>query len=405
MLLVALIHRYVFRSAFITSVGAVLMFAFILLTGQIVKDILSLLAQGQLDLVDSISLLQKLLPFVFVYALPLGLLTGILLTMGRLSAENEITAMRAAGIGIFRLSASVLVFAVLGAALALVVNFHYGPIAKTEYRRELADIVEKNPLGFIVEKTPIRDFPGYVVYVSEKEGSILRDLYVWVLDDEKRAVKYMKGQWGEFKFLEEQNALELVLHEGSSEARSRENPEDFKGSNFADLISINFEATGFMVPLDAILGKVTFQKKLDWMTYNELTAQINQFERDVQAASGEAKSETLSRLSSAKMAFHEKFAMGFSVLSFAILGIPMGIRSQRSETSANLFLAIGLALFYYILMMAVGWLDGMYAYQPHLLYWLPNIIYQGAGMWMLFRSDNGSRRRAAISTEKAKVQM
>ncbi len=399
----ALIHRYVFRSALITCFGAVVMFASILLTGQIVKDILGFLAQGQLDLVDSFRLLQKLFPFIFVYALPLGLLTGILLTMGRLSAENEITAMRAAGISVFRLSCSVFVFAILGVAFGLVVNFHYGPIAKTEYRRELADIVETNPLGFIVEKTPIRDFPGYVVYVSEKEGSILRDLYVWVLDDENRAVKYMRGQWGEFKFLEEQNALELVLHEGSSEARSEENPEDFKGSNFSDLISINFEATGFMVPLDSILGKVTFQIKLKWMTYNQLRSQIQQLERDVDAATGEAKVAALTRLSSAKMAFHEKFAMGFSVLSFAILGIPMGIRSQRSETSANLFLAIGLALFYYILMMAVGWMDGLYSYRPHLLYWIPNLLYQGIGFWMLFRTDNGSRRRASLSAEKAKI--
>ena len=159
-----LIHRYILRGAFVTSIGAVAMFAFLLMTGAVVKDMLDLLAEGHLTIPIFFRLVQLRFPDLLVYALPVGLLTGILLTMGRLSAQSEITALRSSGVGIFRLSSSVIVFSILGALASLTVNFYYGPRAMASFRQEKEAIIQKNPLSFIQEKTFVRGFSGLVIY-------------------------------------------------------------------------------------------------------------------------------------------------------------------------------------------------------------------------------------------------
>ncbi len=136
--------------------GAVAMFAFLLLMGAVVKDMLDLLAEGHMTIPIFLRLIQLRFPDLLVYALPVGLLTGILLTMGRLSAQNEVTALRSAGISIFRLSSSVIIFAILGAVVSLLVNFYYGPRAMASFRQEKEAIIQKNPLSFIQEKTFVR---------------------------------------------------------------------------------------------------------------------------------------------------------------------------------------------------------------------------------------------------------
>jgi lipopolysaccharide export system permease protein len=60
---------------------------------------------------------------------------------------------------------------------------------------------------------------------------------------------------------------------------------------------------------------------------------------------------------------------------------------SRRETSANLGVAVMLALGYYLLITAVGWLDRHPEYRPDLLMWLPNAIFLGLGVWLFRRID------------------
>ena len=93
---VNLLDRHIFKSVLFTCTAAVALFSFILMLGNTVKDLLGFLLSGQLSLPIFARLVWLLVPAVAIYALPLGMLTGVLLTLGRLSADSEITAMRAA---------------------------------------------------------------------------------------------------------------------------------------------------------------------------------------------------------------------------------------------------------------------------------------------------------------------
>lgn len=388
-----LIHRYIFKNVFMSCLASVAMFAFLLLTLLLVKDMLNLLAEGQLTVRAFFKLTWLLLPFVFVYALPMGFITGVLLAMGRLSAENEITAFRAAGVSILRLASAVFVLAILGTAVSLVVNFYYGPLAKTEYRQELKNTIQTNPLGFIVEKKFVKDFPGTVIYVGKKNGELLSDIWIWKQDELGRVTQFSRAERGRFRFIENSSELELEAENVAIEIRDQDDPENFRTRRY---IPVYIGSTVFSFSLERILGKETLQRKLTWMTFDELRAEIQSWKELSEAATGEAKEEARQNYLQAKMIFHKNFAMGFAVVSFGCIAMPLGLKTSRKETSANLGLGVGMGLLYYATMISIDWI-GNPDLRPELLFWIPNFTYQAIGIWMFMRADHGRKTKPATA--------
>ena len=85
------------------------------------------------------------------------------------------------------------------------------------------------------------------------------------------------------------------------------------------------------------------------------------------------------------MTIQEKFTTAFAVLSFTLVGLPLGIAVSRRETSANLGVAVALALGYYFLTVMIGWLDHHPEYHPDYLLWLPNLVFVWLGCWLFRR--------------------
>jgi lipopolysaccharide export system permease protein len=81
------------------------------------------------------------------------------------------------------------------------------------------------------------------------------------------------------------------------------------------------------------------------------------------------------------------FVMAFAVLSFAMVGVPLGIKMQRRESSANLGLALVLSMGFYFILIVIDWAQKMPDLRPDLLLWAPNLIFQSAGLWLFLRVD------------------
>ena len=83
----------------------------------------------------------------------------------------------------------------------------------------------------------------------------------------------------------------------------------------------------------------------------------------------------------------DKINLSLAVFSFALLGVPLGIKVSRRETSANLGLALILVLGFYVLTVMVKSLDKHPAYRPDLLIWLPNVLFIGLAIWLFTRIE------------------
>lgn len=374
-----LLDRYLFRSVLGSCLAAVGLFAFVLILGNAIRDLLGYVLAGQLPLKVFAELLLLLVPFVTSYALPMGMLTGVLLTLGRLSADSEITAMRAAGLSVWRIARPVVLLGVLGTVLGLYMNFEAMPRARTQYQRELAETVRSNPLSFVVPRTFIRDFSDRVIYVGDKQGNVLSEVWVWELDAQQRVQYVIRAASGRIDYDTEDNALLITLRQAQVETRSPAQPEDFSKP---PLVGTFDKTEEVRLPLDSIFARTTVRQKLKWMTFSQLRAEETRLANlEVPPAQAAEHARTQMKV---KLTVQEKLQNALAMLSFALIGIPLGIRVSRRETSANLGVAVALSLGYYFLTVMVNWLDRQPAYRPDLLFWLPNVLFLLIA-WRLFR--------------------
>jgi len=380
---VNLLDRHLFTSVLFTCAAAVGLFAFVVALPNVLRELLGPWLAGQFSFETFARLVGLLIPFAISFALPMGILTGVLLTLGRLSADSEITAMRAAGISIGRIALPVFVLGLSGAAAALYVNFQSMPWARVQYHREFAAAVRANPLRIIVPKTFIREFSRRVLYVGEKDGAVLRDIWLWELDDQSRVKRLIRAESGRIDFDESTNSLIPTLVRVKIEERDPEAPEDFRKSPKAASIE---KAEEVRISLDNYFGRDLDKMKPDWLTYNELRAEQARVAA-LPPPPPETARESARQQMKLALILQDKFNLSLAVFSFALIGVPLGIKVSRRETSANLGLALALVLGYYLLTVMIKWLDRHPEYRPDLLLWLPNLLFIGVGLWLFTRID------------------
>jgi lipopolysaccharide export system permease protein len=369
-----LLQRYIFKSVLFTCLAAAAVFAFVLIVGNALNDLLGYLLAGQLNIETFLKLSVLLIPYVGVHALPIGMLTGVLLVLGRMSAQQEITAMRAAGLGLGFVARPIMLIAVAGMVVTLALNFYFKPQARTIYRQTVNDAVRQNPLSMIVEKTFIRDFSGVVVYAGSKQGGELGDVWLWKLDDEKRVTEFLRARSGQVAYDEEANVMKVVLRDTFSDRRNPKNPENFAntdGQVSAGEVSVD-------IPLGEVFGSRAISRKPSLLTLEELLARKDQLARENAPAAERMK---------VAVALNEKAAGSLMILAFALMAIPLGIKVSRKETTANLGLALLLALAYYFLNVVVSWMDRSPALRPDLWLWLPPVLFIGLGVWLYRRVE------------------
>src|SRR5882762_712455 len=178
----------------------VVVFTFVLLIGNGLKEILPLLIAGHVRFDTMSEAVGLLIPFVLVYALPMGLLTGTLLVFGRFSADNELTAIRASGVSLLAVISPVLLLSVLLSGVCALINMEIAPRCRVAYKQLLWNTGVSRAGAFLPEKTYIRDFPGMIVYVGSVKGANLKDILIYQLDEANDRIKgFSRASEGKLK--------------------------------------------------------------------------------------------------------------------------------------------------------------------------------------------------------------
>ena len=201
------LHKYLTLQVFASLLLTVAVFTFVLLLGTVLKEILLLLVNGQARIGTVLEAIGLLIPFVCVYALPMGLLTATLLVFGRFSADQELTAARASGVSLLSLVAPVLLLSLLCCGVSAWFNMDLGPRSRVEYKnlisRARTDLMSVElPAG-----QPIYDFHGYIFVVGENSSGNLKDV---TIEDLKNNTTYFAPQ-GQYAVDTTNNKLTLTL--------------------------------------------------------------------------------------------------------------------------------------------------------------------------------------------------
>src|SRR5881392_2291089 len=192
------LHRYLTWQILATMVMTVVVFTFVLLLGNVLKEILGMLINRQATLLMAIQAVGLLIPFVLVFALPMGMLTATLLIFGRFSADQELTAVRASGISLLSVTSPILLLSLALCALSAWVNMDIGPRCRIAYNGMIGKIRAELLGVYLPEGRIIRaDMPGtrtngYLLYVGKNHQRELRDVMAYQLEHETNVVAIIK---------------------------------------------------------------------------------------------------------------------------------------------------------------------------------------------------------------------
>src|SRR4051794_35953822 len=175
--------RQIMGSLFMT----VAVFTFVLLLANILKEVLPYLVTGQMSFGLLAEAIGLLVPFVWVFALPMGMLTATLLIFGRFSADNELTAARASGISLLSLVSPILLLSLALCAVCALFNMELGPRCRTAYMglvfRLTAGI---SAAQFLPEGRFVQDLKHEnLVCVGKNRNGELEDITVYLVKDNR----------------------------------------------------------------------------------------------------------------------------------------------------------------------------------------------------------------------------
>lgn len=353
---------------------------FILTAGNLLRQVAGEVAAGRIDAFQALELVLLVMPSTLPYALPLGVLAGILIAFGRLGAQSEITAMRAGGVPLARIAAPAIGLAAVLAALAALINLEVAPAANTAYRGMLRGAVTDNPAAALVPGELCRDFPGVVIRAGSREGGRLEDLWVWQVDDEGQLVQSLHARTALAQLVPGEDGAADRLRLSVRDARiERRRPGDGARRQTSTYASLQQAELDF--PLRRASGQGA--RKLRWLTTSELL-QAMETGWNLPA---DAKPEAVaaSRLQ-ARRQLNAHLAGAAGILALAVLAVPLSLRVGRRETFVNAAVALGVALAYYALTSAAEWVTDP-AMRPDLLAWAPSLLILALGAWLLRRAD------------------
>lgn len=378
------LQLYLLRQVIATLVMTVLVFTFVLVLGNVLKEVLGLMVNGQATLSVVLEAVVLLVPLVVVYALPMGMLTAVLLVFGRFSADHELTAARAGGVSLVSLSAPILVLSLGMCGLSAWANMDLAPNSRIAYKKILVRFARSLSVSQLPEgkHIVIRD---HIIYIGKKSGNEMQDVLIYTLDSSTNPPATIFARRATIEALPSgSNVLSLFEFQGIA-------VKDDQASTTADAL---FQITYNPADLERSASSPSVRN----MSFMQLRAERKELERRKQSltpseagvAQDQAVEAQLDKLiTQVKVQMHRQVAFSFACFGFTLIGIPLGIRVQRRETNIGFALAIILVMVYYSLVMLGLSLDNHPSWRPHLLLWLPNLLFQGVGAWLLWRANRG----------------
>src|SRR3954463_5704153 len=191
-----LIDRFVSRELLVNVAFAIAVLSLVLVVGNILRKLLPLLVNHDVPAEYLVTFIAYVLPFSLIFTIPWGLLTAILLVFGRLSAENELIALRANGVSITRICVSLGVVAMVCTGISLWLNVKVAPAAQQKLRTTIFDLATRNPMALFGSDQVIDQFPGRKIYVGKKEGNKLENIIVFETNDENIPMRVTHARSG-----------------------------------------------------------------------------------------------------------------------------------------------------------------------------------------------------------------
>lgn len=312
-------------------------------------------------------ILLFLLPDMLRYALPLSFLLSIVLLFSRMSADNEIVALQAAGISVWQMLAPAWLISCALSVFCFMLSMYISPDSRYSSRQIQWDALLNNPLAMLEAGVPRNLSKNNLLLIGEKQGRLMQDLHLFEKDEENFVMKDAFAQKGIMLSDLQKKQGELLLKNITFSEYNLSDADEKK------YVAPFLQAESLTLPLNfsSSLDQRPLQRRLKMMNAKMIFADMALHEEE-----GKSLSKHL-------VEFNYRLVLSLSPFAFLLIGLPFGIYNRRSETSTGLLICVVLALLFYAFLLLADSLREHATLHPELILWLPIILYQGIGILVL----------------------
>jgi lipopolysaccharide export system permease protein len=366
MIPIKIINKYIFKELIPPFAISLFFLTFVFLMTRI-PEITNMVVNYNAGISSILMLVSYTLPRFLEFTIPMSTMISVLLTFMRMSGENEIVALKGAGVSLYKLLPPVLAFCLITTVLTMWITVFGVSWGKLSLKKKSIEIARSSIDAALQERQFNSELSDIMIYVSHVNMKT-RDLKdVFIEDRRTRGVTSISvAPLGKLIRQDDEMVYTIRLYNGMiNQVNTKDN----------SVSTINFKHYDINIDLMNMQeGSRKINKELDERSLADLV----QFIR--------AGIDNKDHLSSALMVLHEKFSIPFACLSLGLLAFPLGIQSMSLRRSSGFGLGIFFFLLYYFL-LAAGWSAGETGdYPPALGMWMPNVVMGGAGIFLLIRN-------------------
>lgn len=365
------IDLYVFREILGPLALGFLVYTFILLLQALFKFAQLIISNG-VPFSTVSEMLWLSLPRIVVLTIPMSLLFGILIAVGRLSADSELVALRASGVSLVDLSPRrtslyrpILLLSALLGAINLYLMLEVMPAGNTALGRVQLEIVSKSLSDEIKPRTFFPAWQDKLLFIFEQPVDDPRWKGVFMAD----AVPFGDDQvwiadWGEAQFRDDGTEVGLRLTNAYQHNLDLDDPAGYEmvfNNSFERVVDLPDRRQSSVTS-----GRALRAKNLDELKVVESNPDL---------------APTLRRR--AKVEWHKRFAIPAACLVFGLLALPLGITRSRGGKSSGFAVSIFIILIYYVVLNWGEELATSGTLPPRLAVWSANGLMLIAGLYVL----------------------
>ena len=344
-------------------------FTIILLMDKILRLIELVVNRGG-SLSNILMLFLYISPSFLIMTIPIAVLLAILLTFGRLSSDSEITAFKASGMSLYQLFMPVSIFSLVTFLLTSILVFYGLPWGNAGFKATLYRLAQSKADIEIKERVFNDSFNGLVVYVDRVplQGNHMEGVLIY--DQREKGISntiFAKEAY----LINNRESQEIIfrllngdIHRFEPEARTFQ--------------KIKFDTYDLKMELAKTFAAIERKLKDREMSIEDLRKKIEEAERN-----GEDTT-------SYQVELHKRYAIPFTCIVFAIIGLPLGIQPHRSGRSYGFILSILILLAYYVSLTASEVLAMRRVIPASSVGWIPNFLFFGLGIYLLVKAASES---------------
>src|SRR6478672_831515 len=386
------IDRYVIRETIPPFLLSLVIFTFLLEIPPVMRDLEMLVAKGVSWRVAG-HIVLTLIPQALGLTIPMALLTGLLIGLGRLSSDRETVALLACGVSPHRLLRPVLLMATVAAGVTLYVMVKAIPDANQTFREITFEVIAKQVENDVRPRVFFDNFPGWVLYARDEPADRVGWKDMLVADTSKPdSTELFLASRGRLVLNRQERRVDLVLTDGTRYATGK--PGETRTYRFPGDLTMALNP-------ESVFQRAELPRGLTEKTIAELRQDMHV------KLTGHPQYSPHPEI----IQIEQKFSVPIACFVFALIGLALGLSVARDGKMGGFVIGIAVIFAYYVIMyLAEAQTQGHYrgienAHKlnsasfalAHLARWWPNIILGAFGIAALIWRDRFANRQFPLS--------